>query len=117
MSATHTEERFLQVPVEAVFEGFLEPRTLGRWAGVRLAVVERVPGGLYRLETDGVLVEGRFTGLFPPESFEIAGDGFRLSLHLDPGLGGTRAHLERQGGDLFRDALARLDALLSRPER
>lgn len=127
------DDRFLHVPVEAVFEALVEPRQLWSWLGVT-AYVNPQYQGRYELYFDGgglsasagdeeatesmPPIRGQVVEVSRPEllAVEWGGDhaGY-LRVRLRPALGGTRAYLDTDGHPAWTHALAELEAYFERP--
>ena len=103
MSETFRTSIDIAATQEQVFDYFVRPELLVRWMG-DFARLEAVAGGVFSVDSNGVLIRGHFVRVERPNLIEIAwGEAgniamppgaTRLLVNLVPHGGGTRVMLE-----------------------
>lgn len=114
--AEHKQERFIHVPLEAVFEALTEPGRLRAWSGADLTLDARV-GGQYVVLVDGGELRGSVEVFVRPQRLQIRFDDGDLDLRLAPSLGGTRVELSAPPHPLWADALVQMERAFGQPGR
>lgn len=110
---------FLHVPIEAVYEAFLEPTLIRGWLAPEDGVeidVERAVGGPWGVSwqlDEAASISGRVEQLQLMQHIQVAWEGGGLEVKLEPGLGGTHLNLDVTGSPRLADATARLDLWFS----